>query len=237
MVHCTAGFRADRRGLARQRPADRRHCCAGPSTSLDGTPAVELVPELGRRARRPRLAPAPRRVPLHRHDARRHPARPRGLHGGGDGGVAQPRHRRPRRSRPSTSGTAWWWPTDAVCGCAARLRRRACCATPLALVATLATVRRRVWRLRLSASVVGSRGATAPMQTGGVLEPGRPSCPGGDAATTDEVAARISPPRRARPTRAGRRPVPGRRRAETRSPSTCGASGPPPRCRPRGGRG
>ncbi|HXQ90583.1 MAG TPA: isochorismatase family protein [Acidimicrobiales bacterium] len=46
VVHCTAGFRADRRGSASNSPLISA-MLRRPEHLVDGTPAVELVPELG----------------------------------------------------------------------------------------------------------------------------------------------------------------------------------------------
>ncbi len=46
MVHCTAGFRADRRGSPANAPLIAT-LLRRPEHLVDGTPAVELVPELG----------------------------------------------------------------------------------------------------------------------------------------------------------------------------------------------
>ena len=94
VVHCTAGFRADRAGSAATAPLISA-MLKRPAHLLEGTDAVELVPELG---------PEPGDLVSHRRHGvgRHHHAVPgvHRLHGQADDAEVQRHTRRHHRARP-----------------------------------------------------------------------------------------------------------------------------------------
>ena len=82
VVHCTAEFRADRRGTVSNTPLHTA-VLRRPEHLLEGTAATELTPGIGPAPVGPGVQPAPRGLAVHGHLARRHPAR--------------------------TWGPGWWW--------------------------------------------------------------------------------------------------------------------------------